>query len=224
MFLGGKPKCFNLILVFGCLLLQLKLEESRSMQKRLKTLQKKQSQIVKDKVHLQGEHSKAILARSKLESLCRELQRLNKTLKVRDSTAATTIINMVGFTWSFSSPNKAWRCLSVGFEKHNRLSPCQTAPASLTGGKCPAMPGVRRAAQGGHAALSSDLEWHWGADRTAQFTQCKVAAGEHGSRRQVQKAQRAVWAPRGGKISLVDSVNQFQIFILFVKNKFVFFF
>lgn len=57
------------------------LEESRSMQKRLKTLQKKQSQIVKDKVHLQGEHSKAILARSKLESLCRELQRLNKTLK-----------------------------------------------------------------------------------------------------------------------------------------------
>nr|XP_020514215.1 gamma-taxilin-like [Labrus bergylta] len=57
------------------------LEESRCMQKRLKALQKKQSQIVKEKVHLQGEHSKAILARSKLESLCRELQRHNKTLK-----------------------------------------------------------------------------------------------------------------------------------------------
>ncbi|XP_047435896.1 gamma-taxilin isoform X2 [Mugil cephalus] len=57
------------------------LEESRSMQKQLKALQKKQSQIVKEKVHLQGEHSKAILARSKLESLCRELQRHNKTLK-----------------------------------------------------------------------------------------------------------------------------------------------
>ncbi|XP_034039789.1 gamma-taxilin [Thalassophryne amazonica] len=57
------------------------LEESRSMQKRLKGLQKKQSQIVKEKIHLQGEHSKAILARSKLESLCRELQRHNKTLK-----------------------------------------------------------------------------------------------------------------------------------------------
>lgn len=52
------------------------------MQKQLKALQKKQSQIVKEKVHLQGEHSKAILARSKLESLCRELQRHNKTLKV----------------------------------------------------------------------------------------------------------------------------------------------
>ncbi|XP_064183129.1 gamma-taxilin isoform X1 [Anguilla rostrata] len=57
------------------------LEESRSMQKQMKVLQKKQSQIVKEKIHLQGEHSKAILARSKLESLCRELQRHNKTLK-----------------------------------------------------------------------------------------------------------------------------------------------
>lgn len=52
------------------------------MQKQLKALQKKQAQIVKEKVHLQGEHSKAILARSKLESLCRELQRHNKNLKV----------------------------------------------------------------------------------------------------------------------------------------------
>ncbi|KAK7912849.1 hypothetical protein WMY93_013060 [Mugilogobius chulae] len=55
------------------------LEESRSMQKRLKALQKKQAQIVKEKIHLQAEHSKAILARSKLESLCREQQRHNKT-------------------------------------------------------------------------------------------------------------------------------------------------
>lgn len=52
------------------------------MQKRLKVLQKKQSQIMKEKINLQGDHSKAILARSKLESLCRELQRHNKTLKV----------------------------------------------------------------------------------------------------------------------------------------------
>ena len=60
----------------------LQLEESRCIQKQVKVLQKKQSQIVKEKLHLQGEHSKAILARSKLESLCRELQRHNKTLKV----------------------------------------------------------------------------------------------------------------------------------------------
>ncbi|KAM5128852.1 gamma-taxilin isoform 2-T2 [Callospermophilus lateralis] len=58
-----------------------KLEESRNVQKQMKILQKKQAQIVKEKVHLQSEHSKAILARSKLESLCRELQRHNKTLK-----------------------------------------------------------------------------------------------------------------------------------------------
>uniref|UniRef100_V9KPW9 Gamma-taxilin n=1 Tax=Callorhinchus milii TaxID=7868 RepID=V9KPW9_CALMI len=57
------------------------LEENRSVQKQIKLLQKKQAQIVKEKVHLQSEHSKAILARSKLESLCRELQRHNKTLK-----------------------------------------------------------------------------------------------------------------------------------------------
>ncbi|XP_056135226.1 gamma-taxilin [Lampris incognitus] len=57
------------------------LEESRCTQKQVKALQKKQSQIVKEKINLQGEHSKAILARSKMESLCRELQRHNKTLK-----------------------------------------------------------------------------------------------------------------------------------------------
>ncbi|XP_078514224.1 gamma-taxilin [Lissotriton helveticus] len=57
------------------------LEESRNVQKQMKILQKKQAQIMKEKVHLQSENSKAILARSKLESLCRELQRHNKTLK-----------------------------------------------------------------------------------------------------------------------------------------------
>uniref|UniRef100_G1U2K3 Taxilin gamma n=1 Tax=Oryctolagus cuniculus TaxID=9986 RepID=G1U2K3_RABIT len=57
------------------------LEESRNVQKQMKILQKKQAQIVKEKVRLQSEHSKAILARSKLESLCRELQCHNKTLK-----------------------------------------------------------------------------------------------------------------------------------------------
>ncbi|XP_070589734.1 beta-taxilin isoform X1 [Erythrolamprus reginae] len=44
-------------------------------------MQKKQAQIMKEKDQLQSEHSRAILARSKLESLCRELQRHNKTLK-----------------------------------------------------------------------------------------------------------------------------------------------
>ncbi|KAK9966392.1 hypothetical protein ABG768_003504 [Culter alburnus] len=61
------------------------LEESRSMQKQVKVLQKKQNQVLKEKIHLQSEHSKAVLARSKLESLCRELQRHNKNLKEENS-------------------------------------------------------------------------------------------------------------------------------------------
>ncbi|CAL8284073.1 unnamed protein product [Lota lota] len=57
------------------------LEEHRSDQKQLKVLQKKLLQALKEKDQLQSEHSRAVLARSKLEGLCRELQRHNKTLK-----------------------------------------------------------------------------------------------------------------------------------------------
>ncbi|XP_006899003.1 PREDICTED: alpha-taxilin-like [Elephantulus edwardii] len=57
------------------------LEEHRNSQKQMKLLQKKQSQLVQEKDHLRGKHSKAILARSKLESLCRELQQHNCSLK-----------------------------------------------------------------------------------------------------------------------------------------------
>ncbi|KAF3707709.1 Alpha-taxilin [Channa argus] len=57
------------------------LEEHRNTQKQMRVLQKKQSQLVQEKDSLRNEHSKAILARSKLESLCRELQRHNHTLK-----------------------------------------------------------------------------------------------------------------------------------------------
>ncbi|XP_043851009.1 alpha-taxilin [Dromiciops gliroides] len=57
------------------------LEEHRNSQKQMKVLQKKQSQLVQEKDQLRSEHSRAVLARSKLESLCRELQRHNRTLK-----------------------------------------------------------------------------------------------------------------------------------------------
>lgn len=60
----------------------LQLEEHRGDQKQLKVLQKKLLQVMKEKDQLQSEHSRAVLARSKLEGLCRELQRHNKTLKV----------------------------------------------------------------------------------------------------------------------------------------------
>ncbi|KAI9548601.1 hypothetical protein NQZ68_007468 [Dissostichus eleginoides] len=57
------------------------LEEHRNTTKQMRVLQKKQNQVVQEKDNLRTEHSKAILARSKLESLCRELQRHNRTLK-----------------------------------------------------------------------------------------------------------------------------------------------
>lgn len=57
------------------------LDEHRTEQKKLKLLLKQQAQTQREKDQLQSEHNRAILARSKLESLCRELQRHNKTLK-----------------------------------------------------------------------------------------------------------------------------------------------
>ncbi|XP_018615444.1 alpha-taxilin isoform X1 [Scleropages formosus] len=57
------------------------LEEHRNAQKQMRVLQRKQTQLIQEKDQLRSEHSKAILARSKLESLCRELQRHNRTLK-----------------------------------------------------------------------------------------------------------------------------------------------
>ncbi|KAJ8355843.1 hypothetical protein SKAU_G00186370 [Synaphobranchus kaupii] len=57
------------------------LEEHRLGQKQFKLLQKKQTHTLKDREHLQSEHNRAVLARSKLEELCRELQRHNKNLK-----------------------------------------------------------------------------------------------------------------------------------------------
>ncbi|XP_051020181.1 beta-taxilin [Acomys russatus] len=57
------------------------LDEHRTEQKQLKLLLKQQAQTQREKDQLQSEHNRAILARSKLESLCRELQRHNKTLK-----------------------------------------------------------------------------------------------------------------------------------------------
>ena len=72
----------------------------------MKLLQKKQSQLVQEKDHLRGEHSKAVLARSKLESLCRELQRHNRSLKVGHPLFLTSLV--------FSSfPPKSSMCFGI---------------------------------------------------------------------------------------------------------------
>ncbi|XP_035664458.1 alpha-taxilin-like isoform X9 [Branchiostoma floridae] len=57
------------------------LGDHRSLQREFKAGQRMQAQVMREKEKLQAEHSKALLARSKLESLCRELQRHNKAIK-----------------------------------------------------------------------------------------------------------------------------------------------
>ena len=39
-------------------------------------------QLQREKDQLQNEHSKTVLSKSKMEGLCRELQKLNKQVKV----------------------------------------------------------------------------------------------------------------------------------------------
>ncbi|XP_073979300.1 beta-taxilin-like isoform X2 [Rhodnius prolixus] len=55
--------------------------DHRILQNAAKLAEKKNSILQKEKEQLQAEHSKAILTRSRLENLCRELQRQNKAVK-----------------------------------------------------------------------------------------------------------------------------------------------
>nr|CAD7577358.1 unnamed protein product [Timema californicum] len=56
-------------------------DENRKMQVSIKQTEKRLSLVYREKEQLQTEHSKAVLTRSRLESLCRELQRQNKAVK-----------------------------------------------------------------------------------------------------------------------------------------------
>lgn len=56
-------------------------DENRKLQVSLKQSEKCISMIQREKEQIQSEKSKAILTRSRLESLCRELQRQNNALK-----------------------------------------------------------------------------------------------------------------------------------------------
>ncbi|KAH9519459.1 hypothetical protein Btru_002720 [Bulinus truncatus] len=56
-------------------------EEHRVLQTSFKTQQRTISVVMREKDQLQSEHTKAMMAKSKLESLCRELQKHNKIIK-----------------------------------------------------------------------------------------------------------------------------------------------
>lgn len=49
----------------------------------IKQSDKRQALLIKEKEHLQLEFNKTILVKSKLENLCRELQKQNKAIKVQ---------------------------------------------------------------------------------------------------------------------------------------------
>ncbi|BFZ25049.1 hypothetical protein BsWGS_28088 [Bradybaena similaris] len=56
-------------------------EEHRMLQTSFKTQQRTLTTVVREKDQLQSEHTKAMMAKSKLESLCRELQKHNKVIE-----------------------------------------------------------------------------------------------------------------------------------------------
>ncbi|XP_071800826.1 beta-taxilin-like [Asterias amurensis] len=55
--------------------------EHKTLQRDSKVQQKHQALLQRERDQLQSEHGRALLAKSKLESLCRELQRHNKSIK-----------------------------------------------------------------------------------------------------------------------------------------------
>merc|ERR1712136_461873 len=57
------------------------MEEQKETQSAVKTYERHLQVLQREKEHLQTENSKGILARSRLEELCRELQRQNKVVK-----------------------------------------------------------------------------------------------------------------------------------------------
>lgn len=57
------------------------IDTSRSSESHIRLQEKAMNQLVKEKEQLQSEHNRTVLAKSRLENLCRELQRQNKAVK-----------------------------------------------------------------------------------------------------------------------------------------------
>ena len=56
-------------------------EENNTFQNNLKAQERRTQVLQREREQLQAENSKGILARNRLEELCRELQRQNKAIK-----------------------------------------------------------------------------------------------------------------------------------------------
>lgn len=57
-------------------------EDNKKLLFYIKQCDKRQALLLKEKDHLQHEFNKTVLVKSKLENLCRELQKQNKAIKV----------------------------------------------------------------------------------------------------------------------------------------------
>lgn len=60
-------------------------DDNKKMQFYIKQSDKRYALLLKEKEQLQLEFNKTVLVKSKLENLCRELQKQNKAIKVRKS-------------------------------------------------------------------------------------------------------------------------------------------
>lgn len=58
-------------------------DDSKKLKFYIKQSDKRHALAIKEKEHLQHEFNKTILVKSKLENLCRELQKQNKAIKVQ---------------------------------------------------------------------------------------------------------------------------------------------
>lgn len=72
-------------------------DENRKMQFYIKQSDKRYALLVKEKDQLQHEYNKTILVKSKLENLCRELQKHNKAIKVSFAYIYLTIILLIKY-------------------------------------------------------------------------------------------------------------------------------
>lgn len=91
----------------------------RDTQKQVRALQKKQNEVILEKDTMRNEHSKAVLARSKLESLCRELQKHNRSLKVRQQQVPPHALHRVQLRLAVR-PRGPTVCVS--YNKNNKLN------------------------------------------------------------------------------------------------------
>lgn len=153
-------------------------QEHRSDEKQLKFLQKKLLQVMKEKDQLQSEHSRAVLARSKLESLCRELQRHNKTLKVwNDATCTYSMKTYMKF--------------------HDRPSNFIVLPC-LPGRNSAKVPRRRSEEERNHHTLPEHPDRNPGSDRGAQRPKRQTVQRKQRPGRQTQRSHFQIWSTWSG--------------------------